>query len=224
MREDLERGFREAREQVAAVVRELQRGGSARDATRAQRRLVELAEGRREADREAGLEAAARPPLAAIDWRHAKVGDAVAIRGAGLGRLLALPDQRGRVAVGVGAARLLVPMERVGAAEPRAAKSAPRVALHPDTQAWLADAPAAAVERCDLRGLRVEEAIDRLAEALDRAAAVGSQSLEVVHGIGTGALREAVRRHLGESRYVDRICAAEPGAGGEGVTLARLKA
>jgi DNA mismatch repair protein MutS2 len=224
MREDLERGFREAREQVAAVVRELQSGGSARDAARAQQRLGELTAERRELEREAGIEAGVAPgakPLPPLDWRHAHVGDPVAIRGGGEGRLLALPDQRGRVAVGVGGARLIVPMARVGASAAGAAAAAP-AALHRDTLARFADAEAPGAQRCDLRGLRVEEAIDRLAEALDRAAALGSGRVTIVHGIGTGALRDAVRRHLKESPYVGGFGPGEPGEGGEGVTIARL--
>ena len=223
MHEDLERSFREAREQVAAVVRELQSGGSARDATRAQQRLSELAAERREALRDAEPLAVQAPPLAPLDWRHARVGDAVGIRGGGEGRLLALPDQRGRVAVGVGGARLIVPMARVGAAsaaEPAAPKP---VSLHRETIARIADAEAPGAQRCDLRGLRVEEALDRLAEALDRAAALGSGSVTIVHGIGTGALRDAVRRHMKESPYVARFGPGEPGEGGEGVTIARLE-
>jgi len=46
---------------------------------------------------------------------------------------------------------------------------------------------------CDLRGLRVEEALDRLDAALDEAAAAGRDELRVIHGIGTGALRRAWR-------------------------------
>jgi DNA mismatch repair protein MutS2 len=223
MREDLERGFREARAQVAAVVRELQGGATPQEATRAQQRLGELVEAQREADREAGLSEAPGPPLAPLDWRHARVGDAVAIRGGGEGRLLALPDQRGRVTVGVGSARLLVPMERVGAPQAAAARATARpAALHPETLARLADAPDAGAQRCDLRGLRVDEALDRLAEALDRAAAAGAESLTVIHGIGTGALRDAVRRHLSESAWVARFAPGERAEGGEGVTLARL--
>jgi DNA mismatch repair protein MutS2 len=221
LREDLERSFREAREQVAAVVRELQGGGGAREATRARQRLGELAAAQQEVDREAGIEPLEAPPLSPLDWRHARVGDAVAIRGGGEGRLLALPDQRGRVAVGVGSARLLVPRERVGA--PReAAAPARAVALHPETHARLEAAPAGGAQRCDLRGLRVDEALDRLGEALDRAAAAGAERLLVVHGIGTGALRDAVRRHLSESPYVGRSGPGEDAEGGEGVTLAWL--
>ena len=178
---------------------------------------------RREVERDAGFEAAAAPPPAPLDWRHARVGDAVAIRGGGQGRLLALPDQRGRVAVGVGGARLIVPMARVGAASAAQPSAARPAALHGDTLARFADAEAPGAQRCDLRGLRVDEALDRLVEELDRAAAQGSGSLTIVHGIGTGALRDAVRRHLKESPYVARFGPGEPGEGGEGVTIARLE-
>jgi DNA mismatch repair protein MutS2 len=219
LREDLERSFREAKEEVASVVRELQQGGTARDAARAQQRLGEIAAEQRQNQPEAAPSA---PPLPPLDWRHARVGDAVAIAGGGAGRLLALPDQRGRVAVGVGAARLIVPMARVGAAAPPESKPATR--REPSaTLAGPADAEAGGAQRCDLRGLRVDEALDRLAEALDRAAALGSSRLIIVHGIGTGALREAVRRHMAESPYVARYQAGEPNEGGEGVTIARLE-
>jgi DNA mismatch repair protein MutS2 len=151
------------------------------------------------------------------------VGDLVEIRGGGKGRLLSLPDTRGRVAVGVGSARLVVNMELVGPAPAGPTTPAKPAALHRDTLARLADARDEGSQRCDLRGLRVDEALSRLAEALDRAAAQGSASLAIVHGIGTGALRDAVRRHLKESPYVDRFGPGEPGEGGEGVTLARLE-
>jgi DNA mismatch repair protein MutS2 len=151
------------------------------------------------------------------------VGDPVEVRGGGKGRLLSLPDPRGRVSVGVGSARLVLAMELVGsvpAAPPAPAKPA---ALHRDTLARMSEERQDGTQRCDLRGLRVDEALDRLAEALDRALAQGSASLAIVHGIGTGALRDAVRRHLHASAYVDRFDSGEPGAGGEGVTIARLE-
>jgi DNA mismatch repair protein MutS2 len=223
MREDLERGFREARAQVAAIVRELQSGGSAQDATRAQQRLAELAAEQRELDRAVGPPPAQAPALTRVDWRRARVGDPVEVRGGGKGRLLSLPDPRGRVSVGVGSARLVLAMELVGAAPGAPPAPAKPAALHRDTLERMSEEGSEGAQRCDLRGLRVDEALDRLAEALDRAMAQGSASLAIVHGIGTGALRDAVRRHLQASPYVDRFDPGEPGAGGEGVTLARLE-
>jgi DNA mismatch repair protein MutS2 len=204
-------------------VRELQSGGSAQDATRAQQRLAELAAEQREIDRAIGPPTAPAPALARVDWRHARVGDSVEIRGGGKGRLLSLPDPRGRVSVGVGSARLVLAMELVGAAPSATPAPAKPAALHRDTLARLAEERDAGAQRCDLRGLRVDEALERLADALDRALAQGSASLAIVHGIGTGALRDAVRRHLQATAWVDRFDPGEPGAGGEGVTIARLE-
>ncbi len=82
--------------------------------------------------------------------------------------------------------------------------------------------PDAGPNRCDLRGLRVDEALDRLVEALDRAASAGRPHLVVIHGIGTGALRRAVRQHLAESPYVRRFLPGAPEEGGEGVTTVDL--
>ena len=44
----------------------------------------------------------------------------------------------------------------------------------------------------------------------------------MIHGLGTGALRRAVREHLKASPYVDRFLGAAPEQGGDGVTHAHL--
>lgn len=50
--------------------------------------------------------------------------------------------------------------------------------------------------RIDLHGMRVEEALTRVDEALDRALLAGAERLEIVHGRGTGRIRDALHRHL----------------------------
>ncbi|MBW2230312.1 MAG: Smr/MutS family protein [Deltaproteobacteria bacterium] len=77
-------------------------------------------------------------------------------------------------------------------------------------------------KRCDLRGRHVEEALDELDSVLDRAAADGCDELFVVHGLGTGALRKAVRGFLHESRWVSKLRPGDDNEGGEGVTIALL--
>ncbi len=221
MRDDLDRAFRGAHERIAAVIRDLQRGGTARDAARAREQLLAAEQAARRAEQEAGVEASEGPNLAPVDWQRARAGDPLQVQGGGPAVLLALPDHRGRVAVRVGSARVLLPMERVGAAEetppvrPRGRVTVTRAGPAPSDD----EAPGGDdAGRCDLRGLRVDEALDRLTHALDRAAAAGRERLTVVHGIGTGALRDAVRRHLADSVYVARFSAGTAGEGGEGVT------
>jgi len=225
MREDLERSFRQAHEQVAAVIGDLQRGGSARDAVVAREKLQVIASDAEASQREAGLEAPADEALNPIDWSRASAGDLVQIQNGGKGVLSALPDQRGRVTVQLGSARLSVPMERVGALEApqqqgATARAAPRITV---TRAAAADDPAdleVDTDRCDLHGLRVDEALDRLAYALDRAASAGRSSLAISHGRGTGTLRKVVREYLRDCPYISHFAAAAQQEGGDGVTVA----
>jgi DNA mismatch repair protein MutS2 len=218
LREDLDRSFGEARAQIAGVIRDLQRGGRAQDAARARERLESIRAGADRAEQDAGVAARPAEALLPIDWRKARPGDAVAIAGGGTGVLQALPDRRGRVVLNVGSARMTLPAERVGRAE----GSQPMPVKHP--------VPAPEREhdegagRCDLRGLRVDEAVDQLVAALDRATAASQPRLLVVHGIGTGALRQAVRETLGASAYVARFEPATADEGGDGATVALLGA
>jgi len=225
MRDDLDRIFGEAHAQVAGVIRDLQRGGTAQDAARARERLLALE--RRTHDREQATGAVATPgdEHEAVDWRRMRAGDPVEVTGAGRGQLDALPDRRGRVAVRIGGARLLVARERIRALPRQAIGATPaRIAVIPaDPEAsFESGAVSGDANRCDLRGLRVDEAEDRLLEALDRATRANREILTVVHGVGSGALRDAVRRFLANSPYVAAFAAAPQSEGGEGVTIATL--
>jgi len=102
-----------------------------------------------------------------------------------------------------------------------ARKGQARVALEREAaDEDLADAPA---EGCDLRGLRVEDALDRLVLSLDRAAVAGQRRLVVWHGLGSGALRDAVRGHLAHSPYVVSFARGDPTQGGDGITIVQLE-
>jgi DNA mismatch repair protein MutS2 len=232
MREELEASFREAHEQIATVIRDLQRGGRAHDAAQARQKIKALEEDAAAVQREAGLEAADDNPLNPIDWSHACAGDPVEIQGGGIGILASLPDRRGRVTVRRGSARVTLPMQRVGAATAPSVKGAsrrpaPHVTVtrardHDDPDVEDSDA-VADTGRCDLHGLRVEEALDRLVYALDRAASAGHARLAINHGRGTGALRRAVHEHLRACPYISQYTSASQEDGGEGVTIATLR-
>jgi len=77
--------------------------------------------------------------------------------------------------------------------------------------------------RCDLRGLRVDEAVSMAEQFLDRSLNEGRRVAFLIHGHGSGALRDAIRTSLRESRYVLRHRAGEPGEGGDGVTVVWLR-
>lgn len=75
----------------------------------------------------------------------------------------------------------------------------------------------------DLRGLRVDEAVDRMERDLDRMVRSGISSAVIIHGHGTGALKEAVRSRLRHSSYVRDFRSGEYGEGGDGVSIALLR-
>jgi DNA mismatch repair protein MutS2 len=72
-------------------------------------------------------------------------------------------------------------------------------------------------------GLRADEARGMVERFLDNAHAAGLDSVEVIHGVGTGRLKKAVDGMLGASPVVKRFYCAGPERGGAGVTVVELK-
>ncbi len=76
--------------------------------------------------------------------------------------------------------------------------------------------------RLDLRGERVEAALERLSGYLDEALLAGLDEAVIVHGAGTGALRRSIREYLADH---PRVRGTRPGRreeGGDGATVALL--
>ena len=74
----------------------------------------------------------------------------------------------------------------------------------------------------DLRGARVEEALETLDRYLDDAGLAGLQQVTIIHGLGTGALRDAVRNRAGGHPLVTKTRPGERGEGGDGATIVTL--
>ena len=72
--------------------------------------------------------------------------------------------------------------------------------------------------RLDLRGFRADEAEAELSRFLDKALLNGRTEVEIVHGMGTGAMRRVVHEHLKRSRAVDGFRLGNADEGGDGVT------
>jgi DNA mismatch repair protein MutS2 len=75
----------------------------------------------------------------------------------------------------------------------------------------------------DLRGRTVDEALAETEAFLDAALGSGTEAVFVLHGHGTGALRDAVRRYLDGSRYVATHRPGQREEGGDGITVAWLR-
>jgi len=133
------------------------------------------------------------------------------------GRVLAIRDDD--VEVEVLGRRVRMPLRELEGAtravRPVPLERAPVVSLATDR----GDVPL----QLDLRGLRRDEALERLETYLEDAALAGLANARIVHGKGTGAIRQAVRERLRSSRYVARFASEPDATGGDGATQVWLK-
>lgn len=83
-------------------------------------------------------------------------------------------------------------------------------------------AAASAAMELDLRGQTVEEALMALERRLDAALMAGLPYVRVIHGKGTGRLRQAIRQALPGYKFVKSFEAGTRSEGGEGVTIVKL--
>jgi DNA mismatch repair protein MutS2 len=74
----------------------------------------------------------------------------------------------------------------------------------------------------DLRGQRVEGALEKLDSYVDAAYTSGLPFGRIIHGKGTGALRKAVRDHLQVHPLISKLETARPSEGGDGVTVIHM--
>jgi len=189
---------------------------------RAETESVQEIQARREDVREVQrqVESAVWSPIEVerTPWQQIlKEGDRVYIRGiAQPVEVIAAADSQDRVEVLLGTMRAKIPvyqLERQAEGHPSAASQgvyldrAPRKPANADL---------------DLRGLRVDEALSRVDEALNDAALDGAGTVRIIHGKGTGALRQAIREYLGGHPLVLSAQNGE-GPGGDGITVAELE-
>jgi DNA mismatch repair protein MutS2 len=75
----------------------------------------------------------------------------------------------------------------------------------------------------DLRGQRAEEALDSLDRYLDASYLAGLPFVRIIHGKGTGKLRQSVREALSQHPHVSSYESGGEREGGDGVTIAKLR-
>ena len=161
----------------------------------------------------------ARDALAGSDadaGAPAAVGDTVRDTGTGI-RGVVIAVEGDAVVIQGERARLRVPLSRVvGEATRRVERTGPPTR---EERPPVVAVPA----EIDVRGQRAAEACAVVRNAVDAAAIAGRARVLVIHGIGTGALRAAVRDELGRHPLVDAVVPAPPKEGGDGATYAVLE-
>ena len=76
---------------------------------------------------------------------------------------------------------------------------------------------------CNLIGMRVDEAMERMDEYMDQAQLYGLKTFRIIHGDGTGRLRTAVQNRLKNNHNVKEFRIGMPNEGGTGATVVVMK-
>ncbi len=152
-------------------------------------------------------------PADPADTQPLKVGDLVELIDSDIqGELLALePD---KAVIGRGGLRIEVAPGRL-----RRARSRPKA---PAAAPITVSAQRGETAEVNLIGMRAPDALRRLEEFLDQAYLTNQSEVRVIHGVGSGALRRAVREYLSTSPYCTNFREAEPQAGGAGATIVQI--
>ena len=207
----------QAKGEIAQVIRHLQQGPmTAQEAQKATNALNEIA-GRRLPSKQKPV-----PPKPAF---RPQVGDRIRIPRLGqTAEVLNGPDDDGELTVRFGLMKMTVKLQDVESldgqkpeivAKPKPAPEPPPVEAKP--------APVIRTSRntVDIRGSRVADSEATLEEAIRAAQSQGA--VWIIHGHGTGRLRQGVHEFLKHHPQVERFELAEQAEGGSGVTVAYLK-
>lgn len=239
-----QRQFREARGIVREAVRELQQESLNWNQVQASQQKLKDAESlvvqAREHAKELGSVSTLPPEQTQI-----RVGQKVKLMSLRTeGVVLELPDIHGTVLVQAGIMRTRVPIPEIRILSstptpsssrplPRPQPTAPSTPTHrspskesetvaSEPKNMFSVLPSQDV-RCDLRGMRIDQALEQIELFLARAIQQEQHAVLVIHGHGTGALRDAVRQYCRHSPFVQAFRAGEPSEGGNGVTAVLLQ-
>ena len=172
-----------------------------------------------EAERSIG--GAAQEPEAPPPTRPARAGDTVELVSMGTRATVLSVNKDGVLQLQAGILKITAKQDevRVVEGETKAQREAKRII----TRAQHTLRAAAAPSEIDLRGMMTDEAIAVLDRFLDTAMMGKLESVTIIHGKGTGAVRKAVREHLKRSRYIKSFRPGRYGEGEDGVTVAELR-
>ena len=212
-RRELEARVEEVRQRLRAVERSLPATRQPQPAPPLHQQRQEVSEVKRELQSTAW-----RGETAGKRWLgELKRGDLINVRGISQAlEVLSEPSGQTGVEVALGSMRIRVSLDEI---ERRVEAAVPKPATATAVRSAAVGGPAES--DLDLRGVRVADALDRLDSFLDKAVLAGLSSVRLVHGVGTGALRSALREHLTRHVLVGSF-ASEDGNRNDGATVVEL--
>ena len=209
----------EARAEIKQILDELRQDKSEKIARRAYSRLAKLEQNFRSnidnvSDKEKYIE---------IDWNKVVIGDEVMLKHLHQKvKIVSLPDKNKRLSVDMGNMTMKVKEDELAVLDDN--YKASKKNQIPGTSFKKFELRKYSMsQELDLRGYRVEEALDEVENYLDQASLANLSPVYIIHGHGTGALKQAVRDFLKTSPYVAKFRPGEDSEGGDGVSVVDIK-
>ncbi|MBP3821369.1 endonuclease MutS2 [bacterium] len=208
-----------ARAEIKDILDELRREKSEKIARRAYSRLAKLEQNfRQDID-----EVSDKHKYLEIDWDKVVIGDSVMLKNLNQKvTILSLPDKHKRLTVDMGSMKMKVKTDELAVIDENY-KESPKIKI-PGTSFNKFELKKYSISQTlDLRGFRVEEALDEVENYLDKASLANLTPVYIIHGHGTGALKQAVRDFLKTSPYVAKYRPGGESEGGDGICVVDLK-
>ena len=143
------------------------------------------------------------------------------------GVLLSDPDNAGNVQVQAGIIKTKVPVSDLRLVDKKRRRQLNRMEKKSNgggvTRTLTDKSQRSASSEIDLRGQTIEEGIMMVDQYIDSCLLMGIKTITIIHGKGTGALRNAIQQHLKNHKAVRSFRLGVYGEGENGVTIAELK-
>lgn len=151
--------------------------------------------------------------------KNLKIGETVEVLSLNqIGNVLELPDENGNLVVQVGIMKVNVHISSL-----RRAKVEESEKTQGSTKAIIKSKSSNIKNEIDLRGKTLDEALLDLDKYIDDIFISGLKEAYIIHGKGTGVLREGIKGYLKGHRHVKSFRIGKYGEGGDGVTVMEIK-
>lgn len=217
IKERFESQLDNAKDEIKEILNELRQEKSEKIARRSYARLAQLEQGFR-GDLNSLEE---KETYQELDWSKVSINDKVMLKELNQEvTVLSLPDKNGNLFIQMGMIKTKIKKDKLAVFNKELSKKT----ILPNYQKETFTLKKYNVSNTlDLRGKRVEEALDELEGYLDEASLANLSPVYIIHGHGTGALKSAVREFVSSSPYVSTSRAGNDTEGGDGVCVIDLR-
>ena len=214
IKDKFDREMLSAKAEIKDILEELRKEKTEKIARRSYARLAKLEQGFREKVDEHDE----KRKYLEIDWSKVKAGDTVMLKELHQPvTVLDLPDKHNNILVQMGNIKTKIKTDKLAVIDENY-KEPPKI-YTPSSFEKFELKRLNMSNTLDLRGYRVEDALDSLEFYLDKASLANLSPVTIIHGHGTGALKSAVRDFLSTSPYVAKYRPGEDTEGGDGVSI-----